>query len=661
MTNYVVAFVGLSASGKSSIINSLVFRRVLQSGVCCTTTEVNSLDMIICDDDNNKFKVIDFPGDSEEITSERSLDHSSVITSNTSERSKDPSSVLAENDKKFNDIIYKHIETSSCNLIIWVSDVNNAFITTHEVNEYNNLKKHIKQIEEDTGRIYHLIIMLSKCDKLLSKTKVFGNSSELCSSAFRPDNSALLVSYEPILVKTNAPLSGRNLQTDNKKSYISRLYSATTQTSSTKVLSNQASDDEILDSDEDTYMFYLTEKVKINKVKQKFPNDDIMLFNAFGRSFHHTKSSETLKKFVSKSKPSNANINFSITKYITNYENLQKISHLNKFLQKFYQYSYGKLNLGNLLIYWLDLDEKEQHQHLMKLISAKELEFPLSDNFYLFQFVKHIDKLILNSSSIKYVNNFLIRFYDKILVENKLKFDQNLYKTYTTREIIDEFTSSFILLDNNLKYDIYYNLLTESSIDVDLVIEIINNIDRKGTGIYDIPLTKLFNEVINDEGFMKYYDRFSKIVLKLLSDHVSDVIQYIPCNTFYYNKSNLCNIFTQYLAYLDKLSINEHFILINKIQIVDCIKNNQIINCHFQNINKTDIIYSGLKIHLSRLRNNNDYDKIINSIWKKIYSNIQIPFDRGKMIYFSPICPTELLYSSDDYEIYDDCESERIG
>ena len=35
-----------------------------------------------------------------EITSERSLDHSSIITSNTSERSKDHSSVRADNFKK---------------------------------------------------------------------------------------------------------------------------------------------------------------------------------------------------------------------------------------------------------------------------------------------------------------------------------------------------------------------------------------------------------------------------------------------------------------------------------------------------------------------------------------------------------------------------------
>ena len=68
-TNYIVAFCGLPSSGKSTLINSLIGERLLQSGVCRTTTVPNELtNEIIADDDNNKFIAIDLPGicDSEE-------------------------------------------------------------------------------------------------------------------------------------------------------------------------------------------------------------------------------------------------------------------------------------------------------------------------------------------------------------------------------------------------------------------------------------------------------------------------------------------------------------------------------------------------------------------------------------------------------------------
>ena len=58
MSEFTIAFIGLPSSGKSSIINSLIGKRILESGICRTTTEYNLLDNIIDDDDNNKFKVI---------------------------------------------------------------------------------------------------------------------------------------------------------------------------------------------------------------------------------------------------------------------------------------------------------------------------------------------------------------------------------------------------------------------------------------------------------------------------------------------------------------------------------------------------------------------------------------------------------------------------
>ena len=47
MENYIIAFVGLPSSGKSSLL-----------GICRTTTEAQLISDEIIDDDNNKFNVI---------------------------------------------------------------------------------------------------------------------------------------------------------------------------------------------------------------------------------------------------------------------------------------------------------------------------------------------------------------------------------------------------------------------------------------------------------------------------------------------------------------------------------------------------------------------------------------------------------------------------
>ena len=91
MSKFTVAFIGLPSSGKSSIINSLIGKRILESGICRTTTEYNLLDNIIEDDYNNKFQVMDLPGicDSE------------------------------EHNVNFNELTNKHI--INANLIIWTT------------------------------------------------------------------------------------------------------------------------------------------------------------------------------------------------------------------------------------------------------------------------------------------------------------------------------------------------------------------------------------------------------------------------------------------------------------------------------------------------------------------------------------------------------------
>ena len=57
-----IALVGLPSSGKSSIINSLVGKRVVQSGVSRTTITAKLFDDNLVSDDNIKYKIYDLPG-----------------------------------------------------------------------------------------------------------------------------------------------------------------------------------------------------------------------------------------------------------------------------------------------------------------------------------------------------------------------------------------------------------------------------------------------------------------------------------------------------------------------------------------------------------------------------------------------------------------------
>lgn len=237
---YIVSFCGLPSSGKSSLINSLIGKRILQSGICRTTTETTVLsNEIIIDDDGNKFIAVDLPG---------------ICDSD-------------EKDLKFNNITHEQI--ANANLICFVSDVSKAFITTHEVNEYNKIKKILNDLQKNTGTIYNICIILTKCDFA--------------------DNTRDIVII-PKNIKTN---------------------------------------DEIIDSEEDTDLGDLIKNVRaklplediilynaFGRIKHN-KNISIVLkqlINKNGNGNH-----------------TNNNISFNITKYYYNYRETQEISYLNKF------------------------------------------------------------------------------------------------------------------------------------------------------------------------------------------------------------------------------------------------------------------------------------------------------------------------------------------
>ena len=374
MTSFYVIFTGLPSSGKSSIINSLIGKRILESGIYRTTIDYNQLDDIIIDDNNNEFRVIDLPG---------------ICDSD-------------EKDTKFNDLTYNHI--TNANLIIWVSDVNKAFTTSYEVTEYNKLKLYINKLSEETGKLYYIAILLSKCDN-------------------------------------NTVKKQKNIKKPT---------------------------DEIEDSDEDTYLINL-----IEKVNTKFANEDIMLFNAYGRSYYHKNTSNTLKKFVQKmiGIPTKYNINFDITKYIVGYNKIQEELHYNHFVKNYYQYLitnsiYNVTSFNNLQIYWRKLSsnncklfidslcqESSSNIETLKKILMSENHVSLYskiNNYFLF--------LTYIRNNLDSVNDNLIKTIDDIIIY------YHLYEHIEKNIDLQLFLNTFLAKKISVQIDIFKNLLFDYKI-----------------------------------------------------------------------------------------------------------------------------------------------------------------------------------------------------
>ena len=138
MSDFIVAFVGLPSSGKSTLINSLLGKRKLQTGTSKTTNKAVFIETLIADDDKNKFRVIDLPG-----------------ICNTEVQ-----------DIFVNNLTYAYILRAT--LIFWVSDVKTAFSTEYEVNEFNKLQEYLNEHSKNNIRLYDIGIILSNCSEYVN-------------------------------------------------------------------------------------------------------------------------------------------------------------------------------------------------------------------------------------------------------------------------------------------------------------------------------------------------------------------------------------------------------------------------------------------------------------------------------------------------------------
>jgi len=163
-----IALVGLPSAGKSSIINSLIGKRMAQSGVSRTTTEVKLYDNLISDDDI-KYKIYDLPGIAD----------------------------IEDKDNNFDTLIFDTIR--KCNMVIWVSDIIKSFITNHEMKEFEKISNYIKQLGLEEGITIQLIILLSKVDKnLITKEEDYESCIE--NNDEESDNDELKCDEETTII-----------------------------------------------------------------------------------------------------------------------------------------------------------------------------------------------------------------------------------------------------------------------------------------------------------------------------------------------------------------------------------------------------------------------------------------------------------------------------
>ena len=560
MSDFIVSFVGLPSSGKSSIINSLVLKKLLQSEIYRTSTEFKLIEEDIFDDNNNKFKINILPGicNSEET--------------------------------------YLHIKNS--NLIIWTSDTNKAFLTTYEVNEYNKLKKYIKVLSDISGKLYYVIIMLSKYDN---------NINDL-----------------------------------------------------------------------------------IIKVKNKFPEEDIILYNAYGRSYHNDKTTYALKKFIEEKIgiPTKSNILFDISKYILNFSNKQEKLYFDKFIIRYNSIFNNKYKYADIIfLFWMKITSNEQLNHLMKIRNDK-----FDNNYNIFKFINLV--IENNQEYLKIINLKLIDYYKDILINNKyskkimnnpVETDygttalyntlSNHYKDYTRDDINKLFVNIFkqsSLLDQT---EIYRKLF-QDDFTYDKTYLIISSINLEDYNKEKFNFTNIFNyyikkTILDDTdtsmNFLNFYMKIlliiNKSIIYIRNTYINS-LDFLEIKDLYisainnkydysiiYNKKSLTlsEKFNIFISFLNKLNEDNDYILLNKLQIInilicnETIKENNKYKISFY-IHSLPIFIKHDRLLLNRFEHNDTYLNIVNQIWTKIYSNIQIPYN-GFIGNFIPIDITELLYT----------------
>lgn len=231
------------------------------------------------------------------------------------------------------------------------------------------------------------------------------------------------------------------------------------------------------------------------------------------------------------------------------------------------------------------------------------------NNFKIFQFIYYININYSFTIEKNIISNKLIEFYLYILYEKKY-FNKlyNYIKDYDVNIIINEFLYNYNQLDIFEKKNLYNKLL-------------FNYNDFK---CYD--RVKLINEIYNryDFAFENNFDIF------ITNNFYNTITKIIKFNNYEFKYDSNKEIFNNYILLLEKISNDNDYMLLNKLEIL----NNIFINKNYTHTccSYYKLIYSFNYIPLSRLRNNYKWLNINNKIWNKIYSNKQVVFNNNYYI-----------------------------
>lgn len=169
MVKVTIGLVGLPSAGKSSIINSLLGKRLAQSGVSRTTLE-SKLYEKMQSDDNVNFNIYDLPGIAD----------------------------IEDKDNNFDKVIFDTIK--KCNIVIWVSDIIKSFITNHELKEFTKIQNYINELATKEGIAIQLLIMLSKVDKNLEAGIGHDDDFESCCENQQVSNDEIVDDEETTVI-----------------------------------------------------------------------------------------------------------------------------------------------------------------------------------------------------------------------------------------------------------------------------------------------------------------------------------------------------------------------------------------------------------------------------------------------------------------------------